>query len=419
MFRTFFVAQTKAARYGWPSMYRRMCSANGVSSSTADRQIPASKARYIIGIGFGTVASFGSFVYFHQQRGSLTWNYALEGAIRTITSSQVRVRSFKDNIPRDELFEELKDIILFPQDAECKSWLVSVTGNHMVGKSQLLSQLLNGRKGVLHIHMSNETTPQEEVSSILGIENAGHVALALAEAERRLGHKPILLFDIHERVTDARILDAVSGFAKTFGYDKALAKVVVMASIAATADHITGDGRKIDFFVPEFTRSELDSVEAKRVFEMWYGKPVPDSDVDRIFDLVGGRIGDIKDILLAAETDGLDNALAWMERRLVLDLERYDTIDRAGGFGPKEHCLAGWLAHEVAGHPFEQCFPASRLDFDTREFGIRVREKAAHPIYYHPGVNGYCARSPFVHRKLASLRCEVKPCRPDQNPVRA
>mmetsp|Transcript_94582 Transcript_94582/g.197591 ORF Transcript_94582/g.197591 Transcript_94582/m.197591 type:complete len:413 (+) Transcript_94582:95-1333(+) len=405
MFRTFFVAQTKAARYGWPSMYRRMCSANGVSSSTADRQIPASKARYIIGIGFGTVASFGSFVYFHQQRGSLTWNYALEGAIRTITSSQVRVRSFKDNIPRDELFEELKDIILFPQDAECKSWLVSVTGNHMVGKSQLLSQLLNGRKGVLHIHMSNETTPQEEVSSILGIENAGHVALALAEAERRLGHKPILLFDIHERVTDARILDAVSGFAKTFGYDKALAKVVVMASIAATADHITGDGRKIDFFVPEFTRSELDSVEAKRVFEMWYGKPVPDSDVDRIFDLVGGRIGHIKGILSSAKTKGLDEALASMEKVLVRALTRYGKIDESGGFGHDgQYRVAVWLAHQVAHCPFEQCLPEDSIPVQAEEVGKTLRDVRTHPIFFDPRIERYCARSPFVHSMMKSMR---------------
>mmetsp|Transcript_26228 Transcript_26228/g.38976 ORF Transcript_26228/g.38976 Transcript_26228/m.38976 type:complete len:225 (+) Transcript_26228:60-734(+) len=204
-------------------------------------------------------------------------------------------------------------------------------------------------------------------------------------------------------VTDARIIDAVSNFAKSFGFETALAKVVVVASTAATAADITGDGRKINFFVPQFTRTELDSVEARRVFEIWYGEPVKDSDVDRIFDLVGGRIGNIKEILVLAKTDGLDQALALMEQILVRDLTQYGMIDENGGFGCEHKRLACYLGRQVARCPFEQCLPESSIPTPAREVGKTLRDMHAHPIFFDPRIARYCARSPFVHRQLAAI----------------
>jgi len=411
MIRKLFVPQPKASRFGRPPLYRRMCSADGGSGPTTRFLSATGKAFGLLQsvVGFTSFAAAAGFLW--QWQDQQQKKEERERPIRTIVDAKVRPTSTDLYIPRSELGDKLKAAVFSldgaMKDTDVNDYFVSITGNHEVGKSQLVRHVLTGHSGVLEVSLSNSKMPDLAIRTILGVTDENAVARAFVEAESKLGRKPIIVIDIHERVTNPNVLDAVSNFAKDFGYEKKLAKVLVVCSTAATAATITGDGRKIDFFVPQFTREELDSAEARRVFEIWHGKPVQDSDVERIFDLVGGRIGNIKDILVFGMHGGpkgtLDKALTWMEQKLLLDVQHYEAIDLSGGFGRKEVCLASWLAHEVARFPFDKCLPCERFPLSPEDFGKTVRDRHAHPIYFHPDIRAYCARSPFVHRQLGSV----------------
>mmetsp|Transcript_36929 Transcript_36929/g.80152 ORF Transcript_36929/g.80152 Transcript_36929/m.80152 type:complete len:419 (+) Transcript_36929:87-1343(+) len=407
MIRKLFVPQPKASRFGRPPLYRRMCSADGGSAPTTRFLSATGKTFGGLQKVLGITSFIGivCFVWQWQDR---------ERPVRTIIDSKVRSTSTDVYIPRSELSDKLK-VAVFSLKEDLQDYFISITGNREAGKSQLIRYVLDGYDGVLEVSLENDTPPRMAIRTILGVTDENAVARAFVEAESKLGRKPIILIDIHERVTNPNVLDAVSNFAKDFGYEKKLAKVLVVCSTAGTAAGITGDGRRIDFFVPQLTRKELDSADARRVFEIWHGKRVNDEDVQRIFDLVGGRIGNIKEILVLGR-DGtmmgsLDKAIAWMKGKLLRDVRQYETIDRCGGFSPKGECLASWLAHEVARFPFDKCLPFKRVPLSPEDFAKTARDAHAHPIYFHPHIKGYCARSPFVHNQLRSVVFQPKSLR--------
>merc|ERR1711879_619608 len=99
---------------------------------------------------------------------------------------------------------------------------------------------------------------------------------ALKEARKRLDDDIVIIIDIHEGVTDSRILQSVSGFVKEYGYEQKLATMVVVCSTAGSAFFIPGDNRKINFFVPPWTLSELKG--AKDTIARWIHKKAEDID---------------------------------------------------------------------------------------------------------------------------------------------
>jgi len=413
MIREAVVAQAKASRFGRPPLYRRMCSADGSSAPTTRFLSPTGKAfsrlPQVLGLSSITGAAYFVWQWQEQQRQKeeqQRQKEERERPFRTILDSKVVPPSTDSYIPRNELSDKLK-VAVFSQEEDYKDFFISITGNHEVGKSQLIRHVLGGYSGVLEVSVDNDLPPRTAIRSILGVTDDSAVVRAFVEAKSQLGRKPIIIFDVHEQVTNPGVIKGLSNFAKDFGFEKKLVKVLVVCSTAGTAAGITGDGRRIDFFVPQLTREELDSADARRVFEIWHGKRVNDEDVQRIFDLVGGRIGSIKDILLFGKRgghfDSLDKAIASIERKLLYDVRQYEALDLSGGFGPGQVRLASWLAHEVARFPFEQCVPDSHVPIRPADLAMAARDRQAHPIYFNPNTLSYCARSPFVHRQLRSV----------------
>merc|ERR1711941_51700 len=86
----------------------------------------------------------------------------------------------------------------------------------------------------------------------------------------------------------------------------------------------------------------------------------------------------------------------------------YLNRDSQGGFGPEKVRKARWLALQVGASPFEQCFhPKTPPGFSFEEFGKAVREAHAHPIYYDPRANRYCASSRLMHEQLKALQVSL------------
>mmetsp|Transcript_36104 Transcript_36104/g.78097 ORF Transcript_36104/g.78097 Transcript_36104/m.78097 type:complete len:410 (-) Transcript_36104:430-1659(-) len=319
--------------------------------------------------------------------------------VRQIITSQVPA-IVGDFIERPVLFQNLQRLILDPD--ENMDFFVLITGNHKVGKSHLVQRVLQGHQGVFRVTLQDGQTIDSALHGVLGVENDAAMVWAFAEAGKQLGHRPVLLIDIQERVTDTKTLNSISNFCKEFGFEMKLAKVVVTASSAGTASFITGDDRRVDFFVPCFSLEELKKEKAQ--ISKWYGKPVEDTDIDAVFNLTGGVVGDIEATFKQARNTGLPKALSDMKRKVQRDLQNYQCIDCSGGFGPGKVCLATWLAHQVAKSSFQQCFSSFELPFNPSQFGVTVRNLRAHPIYFDPNSSAYCARSPFVHRELGSIK---------------
>merc|ERR1711879_923843 len=266
---------------------------------------------------------------------------------------------------------------------------VLVTGNHQAGKTQLLHRTLSGRQGVFRVALTNQATIDSVILQHLGVNDMGRVVDALKEAKTRLGHPVVIMIDIHAGVIDDSALRSVSIFVKEYGFEQKLANVVVVCSTAAASYVITGDDRRIDFFVPPCSLEELK--QAKEVLGQWIGKEadaIADKDIDEVYHIGSGTIGKFKDAWIYASNNGMDKLIA--QHMIVAErvLFSYLNRDSQGGFGPEKVRKARWLALQVGASPFEQCFhPKTPPGFSFEEFGKAVREAHAHPIYYDPRAN--------------------------------
>jgi len=329
-----------------------------------------------------------------------------EQPVSIVVDAQVQKR-IDAYIVRPKLVGELKSL-LSPSRLESDNFFLSITGNCEAGKTELLRHVLEGRKGVLVVTLKKDDVDvYTAIQTQIGAANDDAAIIeALKEAKNRLGLHPIVVIDIPAGITGATAILSVSTFAKTFCYDERVCKVVVVASTAATADRITGDRRKINFFVPQFSLQEWKTAEAKAVLEHWYKNPVDETVIDKVFDLAGGNVGRFKAILVDASERGLASACASQEWCTQDELQHYESIDMQGGFGPEKVRRAGWLAHKVAQSSFEQCFPSSGASvfFSPTAFGDTARKFGTHPIYFDANLHAYCARSPYVHRQLRSIK---------------
>merc|ERR1711879_371313 len=98
----------------------------------------------------------------------------------------------------------------------------------------------------------------------------GRAVDALKEAKTHLGHPVVIIIDIHAGVIDDSALRSVSTFVKEYGFEQKVANMVVVCSTAAASYIITGDDRRINFFVPPCSLEEFK--QAKEVLGQWIGK---------------------------------------------------------------------------------------------------------------------------------------------------
>lgn len=143
---------------------------------------------------------------------------------------------------------------------------VLIWGNHEVGKSTILWEVLQEKqwnKGVLHIKLTqNNHLAMEKVMSALAVLHEEEVVRGLRGAKTRMGRTPIIILEVPRGVFNPDVMSSVSAFAKSWGFDDEVAKVLVMVSSAVSAMAFDADGRERRFFVPPLTSEELSQKEA-------------------------------------------------------------------------------------------------------------------------------------------------------------
>lgn len=143
---------------------------------------------------------------------------------------------------------------------------ILIWGNHEVGKSTILCEVLREKQwnnGVLHIKLTQDNDlAKEGLRSTLAVHHDDEVVRGLSDAKQEMGRKPIIIFEVPRGVFNPAVMSSVSTFATSWGFDGEVAKVVVMASSAASAMAFDADGRERRFFVPPLTSEELSQKEA-------------------------------------------------------------------------------------------------------------------------------------------------------------
>eukprot|EP00971_Amphidinium_carterae_P168875 3345688-Amphidinium_carterae.2 len=101
-----------------------------------------------------------------------------------------------------------------------------------------------------------------KLKSCLAVQSDEEAERALKDAEKAMGRKPIVVLEIPRGVDNPDVMKSASTFAKVVGFDRNVAKVIVMASSAAAAMAFDADGRERRFFLPLLTSEELKKDEA-------------------------------------------------------------------------------------------------------------------------------------------------------------
>ena len=144
---------------------------------------------------------------------------------------------------------------------------IIIWGNYAVGKSYLLLEALKAKgfeKGVVYLLLSKKE-PLEELLEMLEVSK-GQLKEAFQAAEKALGRKPIIVVEV-PRVVNPEAVKELGTFAKNWGYDSNIAKVIIMASTASAAMGINAHNREERFFVPPLSSEELTPKEALCRFE--------------------------------------------------------------------------------------------------------------------------------------------------------
>lgn len=143
---------------------------------------------------------------------------------------------------------------------------ILIWGNHEVGKSTILWKVLQEKQwnnGVLHIKlMQNNDLAKDALRSRLAVLHEEEMMRGLRDAKQEMGRQPIIILEVPRGVFNPDVMSSVSAFAKSWGFDDTVAKVVVMVSSAVSAMAFDADGRERRFFVPPLTSEELSQKEA-------------------------------------------------------------------------------------------------------------------------------------------------------------
>jgi len=283
-----------------------------------------------------------------------------------------------------------------------------VFGNHAVGKSDLIGKVLRNTPGVVHVTMSEHgKLAREKVIAKLSARDAGEVEAALRAAATKLGHPPIIILDVPRNQKDPSVMDSVSTFAKAWGYDYRLAKVLVVASSAAAALSFDPDGRSRELFIPPMTKKEMEDPQVDK-FLNFYGGGNALKHKNDLFNLTGGNIGCMKELAKKLKTFKWEEVKQGDLEQQGVEVRAFFGIDNQGGFGPKEVKAASELAKAVAEASFEQCVKESIFTrrFTAKHFALAVRLQGAHAVYFNAAGRCYCSTSPTQHVLLKQMCIE-------------
>ena len=135
-----------------------------------------------------------------------------------------------------------------------------------MGKSTILWKVLQEKQwnnGVLHIKlMQNNDLAKDALRSRLAVLHEEEMMRGLRDAKQEMGRQPIIILEVPRGVFNPDVMSSVSAFAKSWGFDDTVAKVLVMVSSAVSAMAFDADGRERRFFVPPLTSEELSQKEA-------------------------------------------------------------------------------------------------------------------------------------------------------------
>ena len=110
--------------------------------------------------------------------------------------------------------------------------------------------------------MQSNDLAKDALRSRLAVLHEEEMMRGLRDAKQEMGRQPIIILEVPRGVFNPDVMSSVSAFAKSWGFDDTVAKVVVMVSSAVSAIAFDADGRERRFFVPPLTSEELSQKEA-------------------------------------------------------------------------------------------------------------------------------------------------------------
>ncbi|CAK9065033.1 unnamed protein product [Durusdinium trenchii] len=148
------------------------------------------------------------------------------------------------------------------------------------------------------------------------------------------------------------VVRSCSGFAKTWGYDAELAKVIVLASSASMALSFDADARKRRFQVQPLSEEECQQEEVQ-TFLKHHGGAVAVEHKSDLLHLSGGNVGKLEDLAQALRTKTFEEVRLETIGAQEAEILRFFCIDVQGGFGPGKVLAAKEVARRVADAPFD------------------------------------------------------------------
>lgn len=377
-------------------------------SNNAPEKEPTTKqqiGKWLVGGGgLLAIVTFGWDMWRHRQEQEPR-RQEQERVKNIIVNASFKAREPRVKIERKIIKDEMHQLLDLDDPRPILIW-----GNHEVGKSTILWEVLQEKQwnnGVLHIKLTqNNHLATEKVMSALAVLHEEEVVRGLRGAKTRMGRKPIIILEVPRGVFEPSVMSSVSAFAKSWGFDDEVAKVLVMVSSAVSATAFDADGRERRFFVPPLTSEELSQKEVEEFLRHHGGEEASTHKSDMI-QLTGGNIGVMEDVAQNAKETSWEEAKS---KRLAVQrsqVQNFLGIDNQGGFGPEKVRMARTLAKAVAHSSFEQCVDAERFreHFTPAHMAAAVRRQGAHCIYVDARAEErrYCAVSRTVHDLLKKV----------------
>ncbi|CAE7198911.1 unnamed protein product [Symbiodinium sp. CCMP2592] len=259
-----------------------------------------------------------------------------------------------------------KNVVVFTDNegvhgAFVKCWTVSQFASHVIDAVCEIEESLGFmiwydragfHEGIVHVLLSSDKEVAEErLRQQLGAPGHVEVEEALKQAAKTLGRVPIVVLEMPRQVSDMKVLASCSGLAKTLGYDKELAKVIVLASSASMALSFDADAREVRLQIAALSEEECKQQEVQEFLKHHGG----DAAVEHKADLLhptGGHVGKLEEVAKKLKIQTFEQvrqeAIGEQEQQ-ILD---FLGIDVQGGFGPKEAGQGLW-------GPFHQQGPST------------------------------------------------------------
>ncbi|CAJ1386746.1 unnamed protein product [Effrenium voratum] len=309
----------------------------------------------------------------------------------------------KVEIPREQVQVTMKRLLDLDDRSPVLIW-----GSHLAGKSFALFKAFEQagfREGVVHVKLADDKdVARELLCKQLGAPGHVEAEEALRQAAKTLSRLPIIVLEIPREVSDMAVVRSCSGFAKTWGYDAELAKVIVLASSASMALSFDADAREVRFQIQPLSEEECQQEEVQ-TFLKHHGGAVAVEHKSELLHLSGGNVGKLEDLAQALRTKTFEEVRLETISAQEEEILRFFGIDAQGGFGPEKVLAAKEVARRVADAPFEQCVRSVDFAdrFTSKDLAQAVKARGAHCIYVKATTKAderFCAASPSVHALL-------------------